>query len=152
MANSIDRETLIARTGQVFAQSDWVLVDQARIDAFAEISGDRQFLHIDPERAAQTEFGGTIAHGMLTLSMMSGMAFETMPQIAGQSACVNYGFDKVRFLAPVPVGAMICGVFTVLEATARGRNRLMVRIGAEVQLQEGERPALTAEWLLLYSF
>lgn len=152
MANPIDREALIAMTGQILAQSDWAVVDQARIDAFAEVSGDRQFLHVDPARAAQTEFGGTIAHGMLTLSMMSGMAFEAMPQISGQSACVNYGFDKVRFLAPVPVGAMIRGQFTVLGAKVRGRGDLMVRIGAEVQVQRMDRPALRAEWLLLYSF
>jgi acyl dehydratase len=137
MANPIDREALTAMIGQILAQSDWTLVDQAQIDAFAEVSGDRQFLHIDPVRAAMTEFGGTIAHGLLTLSMMSGMAFEAMPQVEGQSACVNYGFDKVRFLAPVPVG---------------GRSDLMVRIGAEVQMQGTDRPVLRAEWLLLYSF
>ena len=152
MANPIDREALTAMIGQILAQSDWTLVDQARIDAFAEVSGDRQFLHIDPAQAAQTEFGGTIAHGLLTLSMMSGMAFEAMPQVEGQSACVNYGFDKVRFLAPVPVGAMVRGQFTVLDVKVRGRSDLMVRIGAEVQMQGTARPVLRAEWLLLYSF
>lgn len=152
MANPIDREALTAMTGQILAQSEWTLVDQARIDAFAEVSGDRQFLHVDPAQAAQTEFGGTIAHGMLTLSMMSGMAFEAMPKVNGQSACVSYGFDKVRFLAPVPVGAMIRGQFTVQDAKVRGRGDLMVRVGAEVQVQGMDRPALRAEWLLLYSF
>ena len=88
MANPIHREALTAMTGQVLAQSEWTLVDQGRIDAFAEVSGDRQFLHVDPAQAAQTKFGGTIAHGMLTLSMMSGMAFEAMPQISKGKAPV----------------------------------------------------------------
>lgn len=152
MANIIERDRLINSAGQVLACSDWVTVDQARIDAFAAVSGDHQFLHVDPLRAAETPFGGTIAHGMLTLSLMSGMAFAALPQITGQRACMNYGFDKVRFLAPVPVGSVLRGRFSLLDTKPRGRGDLMVRIAAEVDISGQKRPALRAEWLLLYGF
>ena len=87
--------------------SDWITVDQARIDAFADITEDRQFIHVDPERAKATPFGGTIAHGFLTLSLLSRMSFDGVAPLEGVVMGVNYGFDKVRFLAPVPSGARV---------------------------------------------
>ncbi len=152
MANTIDRDGMIAAVGQELGQSDWFTVDQARIDAFGEVSGDRQFIHMDPERAAQTSFGGTVAHGMLTLSMMSGMAYAALPAVVGASASVNYGFDMVRFIAPVPSGARIRGRYRLLEATPRGRGSLMCRFDATVEIEGAARPALTADWLILYTF
>lgn len=152
MANTIDREAMLAAVGQELGCSDWFTVDQARIDAFAEVSEDRQFIHIDPVRAADTIFGGTVAHGMLTLSMMSGMAYGALPVMQGLSASVNYGFEKVRFITPVKSGARIRGRFVLQGAEPRGRDMLMCRLDAAVEIEGEARPALTAEWLLLYMF
>src|SRR5690606_8988202 len=98
-------EDIHARIGTEIGTSKWMTVDQARIDAFADVTEDRQFIHVDPEAAAQTMFGGTVAHGFLTLSLLSRMAFDVMLVPPNLKMAVNYGFDKVRFLAPVPVGA-----------------------------------------------
>ena len=93
--------------GQEIGVSRWITVDQARIDAFAEITEDRQFIHIDPVAAAHTPFGGTIAHGFLTLSLLSAMTYDAVPPLEGVVMGVNYGFDKLRFLAPVPAGSVV---------------------------------------------
>jgi acyl dehydratase len=143
---------MLAAAGRELGLSPWFTMDQARIDAFAEVTEDRQFIHIDPVRAAQTVFGGTIAHGMLTLSMMSGMAYGALPGIEGQSASVNYGFDKVRFVAPVRSGARIRGRFVLADAKTRARDNLMARFNVTVEIEEQDRPALTAEWMILYLF
>jgi acyl dehydratase len=143
---------LLAAQGQELGLSDWFIVDQGRIDAFAEVTEDRQFIHIDPGRAAQTPFGGTIAHGMLTLSLMSGLAYHALPQVEGTSSTINYGFNKVRFLAPVPEGSRVRGRFVLTEALLRGRTDVMARIEATVEIEGADHPALKAEWLLLYRF
>jgi len=149
---TITRDEMIAAQGRVLGQSDWFIMDQVRIDAFAEVTEDRQFIHIDPVRAAGTIFGGTVAHGMLTLSMMSGMAYGALPRMAGQSASVNYGFERVRFITPVRSGARIRGQFTLAEATPRGRDKLMTRFDVTIEIEGEDRPALTADWLILYVF
>src|SRR4051812_896606 len=102
-----------ARVGQEIGVSDWLTVDQARIDAFADVTEDRQFIHVDPEGAAKTPFGGTIAHGFLTLSLLSRMAADAMLVPEGTRMGINYGFEKVRFLAPVRSGKRIRGRFTL---------------------------------------
>src|ERR687889_498751 len=93
-------EDIVAKVGSEVGVSDWILIDQARIDAFAEVTEDPQFIHIDPEAAAKTPFGGTIAHGFLTLSLLSRMAADAMLRPENITMGVNYGFEKVRFLAP----------------------------------------------------
>ena len=111
-----------ARVGQEVGVSGWLPVDQARIDAFAEATEDRQFIHVDPEAAKQTPFGGTIAHGFLSLSLLSRMAAEASLLPDGLKMAVNYGFDRVRFLAPVRSGKRVRGRFP--ERTgARKRTR-----------------------------
>ena len=97
-------------------------------------------------------FGGTVAHGMLTLSMMSGMAYGAVPRMEGIEASINYGFDRVRFIAPVRSGKRIRGRFTLSEARERGRDSLMCRLAAVVEIEDEDRPALTADWLILYVF
>lgn len=149
---SITREDMIAAQGREIGHSGWFTMDQARIDAFAEVTEDRQFIHIDPVRAADTMFGGTVAHGMLTLSMMSGMAYAALPAMVGQSASVNYGFEKVRFITPVRSGARIRGRFVLSDATVRGGDKLMTRFDVVVEIEGEARPALTADWLILYMF
>jgi len=152
MANTITRAEMLNKTGALLGVSDWFLMDQARIDAFAEVTEDRQFIHIDPVRAAGTMFGGTVAHGMLTLSMMSGMAYSALPVMADMSASVNYGFEKVRFVTPVLSGKRIRGKFTLQAAQMRGRDKLMCTLDAEVEIEGEDRPALMAQWLILYVF
>src|SRR4051794_26720857 len=98
-----------ARIGEEIGVSSWLLVDQTRIDLFADATEDRQFIHVDPAAAAQTPFGGTIAHGFLTLSLLSRMAAEAMLVPDGLKMAVNYGLDRVRFLAPVKSGKRVRG-------------------------------------------
>lgn len=129
--------------------SPWMDVTQPLVDLFADAISDHQFIHVDPERAArETEFGGTIAHGFLVLSLLSKFAASVMQLPGPDEVGINYGFDKVRFLAPVPVGRRIRGRFTVAERIPRNGGTL-VRFDAVVELEGHDRPAVSAEWLVL---
>lgn len=152
MGDVIARDDLQEMVGREWGLSRWFAMDQARIDAFAENTEDHQFIHVDPDRATRTEFGGTVAHGMLTLSMLSAIAIDALPQVEGARLSVNYGFEKLRFIAPVPSGGRIRGRFVLQEVRPRGRGDLMLRLAATVELDGSRRPALTTEWLLLYRF
>ena len=132
--------------GQEVGLSRWITIDQARIDAFARITEDEQFIHVDPERAKQTPFGGTIAHGFLTLSLASAMA-EAVEPLDGVVMGVNYGFDKLRFLAPVPAGSKVRGRFKLLSAEDKGGGRWLLKHELTVEIDGGDKPALIAEWL-----
>lgn len=138
-----------ARVGTDIGTSAWHVIDQARIDAFAGITGDHQYIHVDLERAKSSPFGGTITHGFLTLSMLSVMSFEAVPSLASASHSVNYGFDKIRFLAPVPSGAEIQGTFTLAAIGARGDQQYLFRYSAVIHARNAKRPALHADWLVL---
>ena len=127
--------------------SSWYLVDQARIDAFAEVTQDHQFIHVDPERAAETPFEGTIAHGFLTLSLLSAMGVEAQPKIKGATMGINYGFDKVRFLAPVKVGSRVRGRFVLARLSRPKPQEVDIVWQSTVEIENGKRPALVAEWL-----
>ena len=133
--------------GQELGVSRWFAVDQALIDAFAEVTGDRQHIHTDPARAADTRFGGTIAHGFLTLSLLSAMAYDAEPPLQGMRMSVNYGFDRVRFLAPVPAGARIRGRFTLKSAEERVPGEVTIAWAVTVEIEGQEKPALVADWL-----
>ena len=137
-------ETLV---GTEVGVSSWHLIDQARIDAFAEVTQDHQFIHVDPERAAQTPFGGTIAHGFLTLSLLSAMGGEAQPKIKGATMGINYGFDKVRFLAPVKVGSRVRGRFVLARLSRPKPQEVDIVWQSTVEIENGKRPALVAEWL-----
>ena len=136
-----------ARIGTEIGTSDWITIDQARIDAFADITEDRQFIHVDPTAAADSIFGGTIAHGFLTLSLMSRMAADVMLVPPELKMAVNYGFDRVRFLAPVPVGARIRGIFTLANVEEKAPGRLLAHHNVMVDIDVTEKPALTADWI-----
>lgn len=127
--------------------SEWVEVSQEMIDKFADATGDHQFIHIDPVRAAQTPFGGTIAHGFLTLSLMSAMTYDAVPPLEGVVMGVNYGFDKLRFLAPVPTGSNVRGRFKLLSAEDKGGGRWLLKHEVTVEIEGADKPALIAEWL-----
>nr|WP_314428874.1 MaoC family dehydratase [uncultured Brevundimonas sp.] len=133
--------------GQEVGLSRWITVDQARIDAFARITEDEQFIHVDPERAKSTPFGGTIAHGFLTLSLASAMSYDAVAPLDGVVMGVNYGFDKLRFLAPVPAGSNIRGRFTLLSAEDKGGGRWLLKHELTVEIEGAHKPALIAEWL-----
>ncbi len=127
----------------------WITVDQSRIDRFAETSEDRQFIHVDPVRAAETPFGGTIAHGALVLSLLTGIAPDVLPSVAGASMGVVLGFDRIRFVQPVPAGARIRAHLTVRRVTERAPKVLQAAIDARVDIEGSGKPALVAEWLVL---
>lgn len=132
--------------------SDWITVTQDTIDGFADATDDHQFIHTDPVRAAETPFGGTIAHGFLSLSLLSAMNYNCLPRIREQTMGINYGFDKVRFVTPVKSGAKVRGRFTMAEARFRGAGMLMVTYEATVDVEGERKPVLTATWLTIIQF
>jgi acyl dehydratase len=138
-----------SRIGQEVGVSSWMLVDQARINAFADATEDHQFIHVDPRAAAQTPFGGTIAHGFLTLSLLSRMGAEAMLLPEGLRMAVNYGLERVRFLATVPSGSRVRGRFTLDSAEEKAAGQWLLRHSVNVEIEQEEKPALTALWLTL---
>ena len=144
MPKPSDLQSLI---GTEVGVSSWIEIDQARIDAFAEVTNDHQFIHVNPELARQTPFGTTIAHGFLTLSLASGMSYEAVAPLEGVVMGVNYGFDKLRFLAPVPVNSKVRGRFKLLSAEDKGGGRWLIKHELTVEIEGGDKPALIAEWL-----
>jgi len=140
-------EEIRGRVGTEIGVSDWIRVDQDRIDAFADATEDRQFIHVDAGAAARTPFGGTIAHGFLTLSLLSRMGAEAMLIPAGLKMAVNYGLDRVRFLAPVRSGKRIRGRFVLDSAEEKAPGQLLLRHTVTVEIEGEEKPAVTAVWL-----
>ena len=135
------------RIGEEVGVSSWVLIDQARIDAFAGATYDRQFIHVDPEAAAQTPFGGTVAHGFLTLSLLSRLGPEAMLLPDGLRMAVNYGLDRVRFLAPVRSGSRMRGRFRLDSVEEKAPGQILMRHNVTVEIEGEAKPALTADWL-----
>ena len=136
-----------ARVGEEIGVSSWLTVDQQRIDAFADATEDRQFIHVDPDAAAKTPFGGTIAHGFLSLSLLSRMGAETFLFPPGVKMALNYGLDRARFLAPVKSGARVRGRFTLDSVEERAPGQLLMRYSVSVEIEGQDKPALTAVWL-----
>jgi len=141
-----------AMVGKEIGVSSWHLIDQPRIDTYADVTEDHQFIHLDPEKAKATAFGTTIAHGFLTMSMMSVMSYEVMPVIAGTTMGVNYGFDKLRFISPVRSGKRVRGRFVLAEARLRKPNELQSRTNVTMEIEGEDKPALVADWLGLIYF
>jgi acyl dehydratase len=140
-------EEIQGRVGSEIGVSDWLLVDQARIDAFADITEDHQFIHVDPERAAKTPFRGTVAHGFLTLSLLSRMAEGVMLRPESLRMAVNYGFDKVRFMGPVKSGKRVRGRFRMLSAEEKRASQWQITYEVTVEIENEEKPALIADWI-----
>lgn len=128
--------------------SRWFPITQDRVDAFADATEDTYFIHTDPDRAkAETPWGGTIAHGFLTASLLSAMAYDAVPRIAEAKHGVNYGFDRLRFVSPVPTGSNVRGRFR-LDKIDRGKpGEVTLRWAVTVEIEGVERPALVAEWI-----
>lgn len=149
----ISLEAYQAMVGKEIGVSSWHLVDQPRIDTYADVIEDHQFIHVDPERAKkETAFGTTIAHGFLTMSLLSIMSYEVMPVIAGTTMGVNYGFDKLRFISPVRSGKRVRGRFVLAESRLRKPNELQSRTNVTVEIEGEDKPALVADWLGLIYF
>ncbi len=141
-------EDIKAAAGTLEKTSDWVMVDQNLINLFADATHDHQFIHVDEERAkTQTPFGGTIAHGFLSLSLLSHFVETTLPGIEGAVMGINYGLDKVRFLMPVPSGSRLRAHFKLVECTERKPGEVLNKYEVTVEIENSDKPALIAEWL-----
>ena len=138
--------------GSEVGMSSWIVIDQARIDAFADATEDRQFIHVDPAAARQTPFGGTIAHGFLSLSLLSRMGAEAMLVPQGMNIAINYGLDRVRFLAPVRSGSRVRGRFTLDSVDEKAAGQVLLRHTVTVEIEGEDKPALSAVWLALIVF
>jgi len=142
-----------AQIGQEVGVSRWITVDQPMIDAFAETTHDDQWIHVDPARAAaETPFGGTIAHGFLTLSLASRFAYDCFDMLPGQVMGINYGFEKLRFLSPVVAGSRVRGRFVLQDARLRNDVELLRTNLLTIEIDGQDKPALVAEWLGLAVF
>ena len=136
-----------AKIGLSVGVSDWIDVSQDRISAFADATDDHQFIHVDPAAAAAAGFGGTIAHGFLSLSLLSRMAADAMLIPDTTRMAVNYGLDRVRFLAPVKAGKRVRGHFTLEGAEEKAPGQLLLKHQVTVEIEGEDKPALTAQWL-----
>lgn len=136
-----------AMAGREVGVSGWLTIGQDRIDRFADATEDRQFIHVDPEAAARTPFGTTVAHGFLSLSMLSRMAAEAMLVPDNVRMAVNYGLERVRFIAPVRAGKRIRGRFRLDSVEEKAPGQILLRHTVTVEIEGEEKPALTAEWL-----
>ena len=150
MAKTVTRKELDTLVGEQLGVSEWFLVDQERVNRFADVTLDHQFLHVDVERAKQTPFGGTIAHGFLTLSLLVPLCLDFIPVIEKRKLVVNYGFDKVRFAAPVRVGKRIRASAKLASVDERKPGNVIVKIDVTVEIENEDKPALVAEWLSLH--
>lgn len=129
--------------------SDWIEIDQQLVDRFADVIDDHQFIHVDPVRAASDSvFGGTIAHGFLVLGLLTKLSRQVLPEVANGVVEINYGFDKVRFLAPVRVGASIRGAFASKSVLPKGNGQLQT-LSVTIEIKDVSKPALAADWLIL---
>ncbi|MEM7069099.1 MAG: MaoC family dehydratase [Pseudomonadota bacterium] len=146
----MDIDSYIASAGSLAKTSPWVEIGQNRINVFADATEDHQFIHVDEARAnSETPFGGTIAHGFLSLSLLSHFFEKCMPRINGTVMGINYGFEKVRFLMPVPSAARLRGHFKLLECTKRNPGEYLSKLEVSIEIEDQEKPALVAEWLVL---
>jgi acyl dehydratase len=151
-AHVMDRSALAARIGTEIGVSEWIRIDQATIQAFADLTGDHAFIHVDPERARTTPFGTTIAHGFLTLSMLSQMAYQVCPRIEGGKYGVNYGCERLRFVAPVKSGARVRARFVLRALEEQPGNRVQLRYDTTLEIEGETKPALVIEWLSMTFF
>jgi acyl dehydratase len=145
--NIVEQSELTGLIGSVIGQSDWILIDQERINIFADVTEDHQFIHVNPEKAKMTPFGGPIAHGFLTLSLLSKFAETASLTIKGAVMGVNYGLENMRFLNPVAVDKKVRGVFTLKNAVEKKPGQFLLTYGVSVEIEGVEKPALVADWL-----
>ena len=146
--HTITLEALVARSGREIGVSAWRTIDQSTIDTFGRVTGDQHFIHVDPARAAKVlASGGTIAHGFLTLSLLSNMAYQVCPTIEGVRFPLNYGINRLRFVAPVPVGSRVRAHFVLAKIERIDDAQRQLVYDVNVEIEGRDKPALVAEWL-----
>ena len=143
----MDKQSFLALEGQEIGVSSWVHVTQERINAFADATDDHQFIHTDPIRSAAAGYGGTIAHGFFTLSLLAAWSDEVLPDVDGMVMSVNYGTDRMRFLSPVPVGSFIRARFMLSSYDEKKPGEATLRWRVTVEIKDAEKPALVADWI-----
>jgi len=142
---------LAAHVGEEMGVSSWTTLDQARIDEFAHCTGDHQWIHVDPERAARdSPFGGTVAHGFLTVALLAPTAFEVLVSKVAPKSVVNYGLEKVRFISPVRSGKRVRNHIKLTSVENRGASRYLVSTENTVEIEGETKPALTATTLAIF--
>mgnify|MGYP003108963143 CR=1 FL=1 len=142
------KEDYLNSVGAEYGPTDWMMIDQARINKFAEATDDFQFIHVDPERAAkETPFGATIAHGFLTLSLLAYLVPQIQPKIDGIKMGINYGLDKLRFLQPVKVNSEIRAKIKILSIEEKRPGQYLTKTEVTIEIKGEDKPALIAEWL-----
>lgn len=149
MARKVTIDEIPDSVGKEVGVSEWRMVTQNMIDQFADATDDHQFIHVDPDKARETPFGGTIAHGFLTLSLLSTLAYEALPELEGQTFGINYGFDKVRLMAPVKTGTRVRARFVLSDAEIRPSGRIVFHYSTTIEIENSKKPALTADWIII---
>ena len=149
MSENLTREELFGLVGQELGTSDWFQFDQDRINKFADVTEDRQFIHVDPALAADSPFGGTIVHGMLTLSLIVHLCENFVPAIEGVRMVINYGFDRVGFASPVKADGRVRAVVMLKDAKERS-GQILVKAKITIEVEGKSKPALVAEWLTMH--
>jgi acyl dehydratase len=144
---TVEKDELFSLIGEEIGVSDWIRIDQDRINVFADVTEDHQFIHVDVEKAKSTPFGATIAHGFLTLSLLSKFSEQGSLTLKGVKMGMNYGFDKVRFLSPVPVDSKVRGRFTLKDAVEKRPGQFLITYDITVEIEGGDKPALICEWM-----
>jgi len=150
MSVELSPEELLASVGKDLEPSEWLEITQERVNQFADATNDHQFIHLDPEKAAQTPFGGTIAHGFLTLSLIVYLVMDTTVKPKGTAVTINYGSDKVRYLTPVRVGGRIRAQQRVVEVTEKKPGQWLLKLGITIEIEGVDSPAVVAEVLLMH--
>ena len=140
-------EDLKRKIGLEVGVSKWFTIDQERIDKFADVTEDWQYIHVDPVSAMNTPFNGAIAHGFLTVSLLSAMYYDAVPELEGSELGVNYGFDKIRFLSPVRAGSRVRGHFELIDIRKVRDLEVSTNWRVEVEIENFDKPALVAQWI-----
>lgn len=147
----IDASELPELVGTEVGVSDWIRITQEMIDRFADATLDHQYIHVDPERAAGSPYGGTIAHGLLIVSLLPHLSSEALDfDVRDVRTRLNYGYDRIRFTSPVPVGSRVRARFRLADAAERSGGRWRLTFAVTVEVERSERPAVVAEWLRMW--
>lgn len=149
MSKTVKVEEISGLIGSVIGTSDWLSVEQDRINIFADVTEDHQFIHVNPDMAKMTPFGTTIAHGFLSLSLLSKFAEQGAMTLEGVAMGLNYGFEKVRFLNPVKVGSKVRGNFMLKDAVEKNPGQHLLTYTVTVEIDGEDKPALVADWLVM---
>ncbi len=150
MPTFVSKEELLSMAGHESQPTSWLAIDQQRVNQFADATGDHQFIHVDPEKAARTPLGTTVAHGYLTLSLLPMMSEEIAVRPRGMAMAFNYGANKIRFPNPVKVGSEVRLRSKITDVTEKGSGRILVTAQAAVEIRGEDKPALVAETLTMF--